>query len=149
MSLYRRTRGIRPRTLAAALVAALVAGAGAGYAIGRSSAGEPTGAALAARLSTALRPVANGLEILPTEYPQAYAGSGNEGAAVRGALGRLRAGFDAARGDLRALEPAGERALGRRIAALEAAVAAKARPSEVARLTAQARQALAEVPGGR
>lgn len=148
MSLYRRARGVRRRTAALALLIAVLAGAGAGFALGRSGRAQPTGAELVARLSGELRTIRGALVFLPTEYPQAYRGSGNESAGVREAMARIRRTLDGARADLRAIAPAGTRVLEQRIAALDGAVRAKQRPARVAELTTAARQALAAVPGG-
>lgn len=149
MSLYRRARGVRPRTAALALLIAALAGAGAGFALGRSGRSQPTGAELVARLSGELRTIRGALVFLPTEYPQAYRGSGNESAGVREAMARIAGTLAGARPDLRAIAPARTHVLEQRIAALQSAVRARERPTRVAELVAAARRALAAVPGGR
>lgn len=145
MSLYRQA-GRSPRALIAVALAGVALGAGAGYGIGRCGAPEPSAGAVIARLAERLRPVAAGLALLPTEYPQSAQGA--ESSAVRGDLERIAGGLAAARDDVRRLDPAGAAALERAVAALRAAVARKAPPAEVTALAAAARRALAAVPGG-
>jgi hypothetical protein len=148
MSLYRQPSRTSGPVVAAAAVAALLVGGGIGYAIGHSGGDDSSAGAVADRLRTDLRPVENALQLLPTEYPQAARGSGNETAAVTGALERLDAALRSTRADLDALDPVSTRELVRRVAALEAAVRARRAPAEVARLTRAASGALAAVPGG-
>jgi hypothetical protein len=148
MSLYRQPGRVRGPVIAAAVAVALLAGGAIGYAIGHAGRSPASAADVAAQLRSDLRPVENALELLPTEYPQAARASGNESAAVSGALDRLDAALRATRADLAALDPAGTRALEQRIAALEAAVREKAAPARVARLTEAASAALTAVPGG-
>jgi hypothetical protein len=148
MSLYRQPTRLRAPVLAGAVVGALLVGGAIGYAIGHSNTKEPSAADVVARLHSGLRPVGDALQLLPTEYPQAARGAGNESAAVTGALGRLDTALGAARADLVVLDPADTRTLQQRVAALEAAVRAKEAPVEVAALTRAASDALAAVPGG-
>jgi hypothetical protein len=148
VSLYREPGRRRALVGWIVAVAALAAGLGGGYALGRSSAPEPTAAAVVERLRADLRPVAGGLELLPTEYPQTRGGAGGEEAAVRGDLDRIRSGLRAAGPDLRMLAPDAARELERAVAALEAAIGARASPAEVERLATAATAALARVPGG-
>ena len=147
MSLYRQPRANRPLLLAAIAAVALLAGGAIGFALGRGSAPAPSAQDVAGQLRDELRPLAGGLELLPTEYPQALAG-GDESAAVDGDLARIRGALAAAEPDLRTLDPAGERTLAARVAALEQAVQARAASAEVTRLAAAAQAALADVPGG-
>ena len=147
MSLYRQPGATRPLLIAAIAAVALIVGGGIGFALGRGSAPEPSAQDLVAQLRDELRPLAGGLELLPTEYPQALAGGG-ESAAVTGDLGRIGAALAAAGPDLRVLDPEGRRALAARVASLRRAVAARAAAAEVARLAASAQSALADVPGG-
>jgi hypothetical protein len=149
MSLYRQSGGPAPRRLVAAVVAALVLGLLAGFAIARATAGDPSAQDVVTRLRSELRPVANGLAILPTEYPQAARGSGNETAAVRGGLDRIRTALRRASPDLRVLDADGTAALVQAVDRVEAAVGAKAPPAEVERLAVAATAALERVPGGR
>ena len=148
MSLYRQPSRVSGPVIAAVAVVALLIGGGIGYAIGHSGGGDSSASDVASRLRADLRPVENALQLLPTEYPQAARGAGNESEAVSGALQRLDAALRSTRADLAALDPAGTRALERRVAALEAAVKAKESPAKVAVLTQAATQALAAVPGG-
>ena len=148
MSLYRKPGGVSALTLAAAAAAALVVGAAVGYAIGSSDDDQAAAQSVARNLSNELSPVADGLSLLPTEYRQAYGGTGDESAGVRGALDRISSSLDGARGDLSALDPAGVRELDRRIALLGTAVRARRPPGEVSGLVASARAALTAVPGG-
>jgi hypothetical protein len=147
MSLYRQPRAARPLLLVGIAVAALLVGGAIGFALGRGSAPEPSAQDVVAQLRDELRPLAAGLELLPTEYPQALAGGG-ESAAVSGDLDRIRSALADATPDLRTLDPAGARTLADRVAALEQAVHARAPAAQVERLTAAAQAALASVPGG-
>lgn len=147
MSLYRQPRASRPLLLAAIAAVALIVGGAIGFALGRSSAPEPSAQDVVAQLRDELRPLAGGLELLPTEYPQALAGGG-ESAAVTGDLGRIRAALAATAPDLRALDPAGARALADRVDALEQAIHARAPAAQVEQLAGAAQAALADVPGG-
>lgn len=148
MSLYRQPRAARPLVIAGIAVAALLIGGAIGFALGRSSAPEPSAQDVVAQLRDELRPLAAGLALLPTEYPQALAGGG-ESAAVTGDLARVRSALDAAAADLRALDPDGERTLADRLAALEHAIDTRAPAAEVERLATAAQEALLDVPGGR
>jgi len=148
MSLYRQPRATRPLLLAAIALVALLVGGGIGFALGRGSAPEPSAGDVVAQLRGELRPLSAGLELLPTEYPQALAGGG-ESAAVTGDLGRIRAALAAAAPDLRTLDPTGARALAARVAALRQAISARAPAARIAQLAAAAQAALAAVPGGR
>jgi hypothetical protein len=148
MSLYRQPGRVRGPVLAAVAAAALLIGGGVGYAIGASGGGDASASKVVDRLRDQLRPAENALQLLPTEYPQAARGAGNESAAVSGALDRLDAALRKARTDLVALDPDDARVLDARVAALHAAVRAKAAPAQVERLTRAATQALAAVPGG-
>jgi len=147
VSLYRQPRAARPLLLAVVAAVALLVGGAVGFALGRGSAPEPSAQDVVAGLREQLRPLAGGLELLPTEYPQALAGGG-ESAAVVGDLARIRSALAAARPDLRALDPHGERALSARVAALGGAVEKRAPAARVAGLAAAAQAALADVPGG-
>lgn len=149
MSLYRQPGRVRPLAIAAVAAVALLIGLGIGYALGHSGRSTPSAQDAVARLRATLRPLGAGLELVPTEYPQARNGTGEESAAVRGDLRRIRAALTSATPDLRALDPAGTRTLAARVAALEAAVRAQAPPAQVARDVAAAQSALAAVPGGR
>jgi hypothetical protein len=148
MSLYRQPGRVRGPVLAAVAAAALLIGGGIGYAIGASGGDDSSASAVVDRLRTELRPAENALQLLPTEYPQAARGAGNESAAVTGAMDRLDAALRRARTDLVALDADDTRVLDARVAALRAAVRAKAAPAQVDRLVREAGQALAAVPGG-
>ena len=149
MSLYRQPGRARPLLIVAVALVALLVGGGIGFALGRSTSPDPSAQDVVAQLRGQLRPLGAGLELLPTEYPQALQASGDEGAAVDGDLARIRGALAAASADLHVLDPVGARALGARVLAVEAAVRAKAPAADVARLAAQAQLALAQVPGGR
>jgi hypothetical protein len=147
MSLYRQPRASRPLLLAAIAVVALLAGGAIGFALGRGSAPDPSAQDVVAGLREQLRPLAGGLELLPTEYPQALAG-GDESAAVTGDLARIRTALAAASPDLRTLDPAGERTLTARVAALRQAIEARVPAARLEQLATAAQHALADVPGG-
>ncbi|MFL5817545.1 MAG: hypothetical protein ACJ76L_08085 [Conexibacter sp.] len=147
MSLYRQPGATRPLLIAAIAAVALLAGGAIGFALGRGSAPDPSAQDVVAQLRDELRPLAGGLELLPTEYPQALAGGG-ESTAVEGDLTRIDAALAAATPDLRALDPEGARMLAKRVASLRQAIEARAASAEVARLAASAQSALADVPGG-
>jgi hypothetical protein len=147
MSLYRQPRAARPLVIAGIAVVALLVGGAIGFALGHGSAPEPSAQDVVGQLRDELRPLAAGLELLPTEYPQALRG-GAESAAVTGDLGRIRGALSAMRADLHTLDPDGEQALAARVAALEEAIRARAAAAQVTRLAADAQAALAAVPGG-
>src|SRR3954470_8321054 len=149
MSLYRQAGPPRAGRLLAGGLAVLVVGLLAGFGSGRATAPEPSAADLVARLRTDLQPVASGLAILPTEYPQAAAGAGNETAAVRGGLTRVRAALRHAEPELRLLDADGTAALVRAVGRVDAAVGRQAAPTQVERLVQQATDALHHLPGGR
>jgi hypothetical protein len=145
MSLYREAGRRSPARMAATFAGVLVAGLLIGFGIGRATAPDPTAADVVAQLRTDLRPVANGLEILPTEYPQ----GGRESAGVQAGLDRIDRAMRTAAGDLRVLDPEGTDELQRALSAVRGAVDAKAPPADVARLSREAAVALERVPGGR
>ena len=149
MSLYRQPGRARPLLIAGVAVATLAIGLLIGFALGRSGREEPSAQQLVANLHETLRPLAAGLELLPTEYPQARAGSGNETAAVQGDLGRIDAALREAAPQLRLIDPAGARTLDARIAAVHAGVRENVTPAQLTRLATAAHDALADVPGGR
>lgn len=150
MSLYRQPGRARATTLALVAAGAVLAGAGIGFGVGRGTAGsEPSAAAVAARLRDELRPVRAGLELFPTEYPQAYRRTGREAVGVSADAQRVRMALDAALPDLRALAPAGAAALDARIGALVDAIRAHDAPPRVIRLASAAADELDRVPGGR
>jgi hypothetical protein len=147
MSLYRQPGATRPLLIAAIAAVALLAGGAIGFALGRGSAPEPSAQDVVAQLRDELRPLAGGLELLPTEYPQALSGGG-ESAAVTGDVARIDEALAAAGPDLEALDPKGLHALAERVVLLRQAIEARAASGEVARLAASAQSALADVPGG-
>lgn len=147
MSLYRQPGSARPLVTAAIAAVALLAGGAIGFALGRGSAPEPSAQDVVAQLRDELRPLAGGLELLPTEYPQALSGGG-ESAAVTGDIGRIDDALAAAGPDLQTLDPKGLHTLTERVALLRQAVEARAASAEVSRLAAAAQSALADVPGG-
>jgi hypothetical protein len=148
VSLYRKPGGVGTLTLVLAAAVALVIGGAIGYAIGHSDDDRSSARDVVSSLGGELRPVADGLDLLPTEYRQAYGGTGNESAGVRGALERIRSSLAGVRGDLQALDRVGTRALDLRIAALVNAVQARRPPAKIALLVERARAALLAVPGG-
>lgn len=148
MSLYREAGRGRARTLVTTALVALLIGAAVGFAFGRSSAPEPSAAKIGAKLRSQLQPVKSGLVLIPNEYAEAFGGAGSEGAGVEGALDRIEKQLVAAAPDLRGLDPKGVEQLSLALSRLKAAVARKAQPAEVKRLSAQLGEALAAVPGG-
>jgi hypothetical protein len=147
MSLYRQPSRTRPLLIAAIAAVALLAGVAIGFGLGRSTAPDPSAQDVVAELHDRLRPLAAGLQLLPTEYPQAVEGGG-ESAAVTVDLARIRDALTATAPDLRALDPDGARTLADRVAALEQAIDERAPTGEVTRLAAAAQAALAQLPGG-
>jgi hypothetical protein len=146
MSLYRQAGGFSPRSLALAALAALLCGLLAGYLAGRGSVEEPSVADLAAEARAELRPVGEGIELIPIEYESAALGSGGAAApteleATRGAADRAEEALDAAGEDMKAIDPGGYAAARRSLRALSAAIDATAPPARVEALaaTAQAR----------
>jgi hypothetical protein len=149
MSLYRQPGRVRPLLIAAVAVVALLIGGGVGYAVGHGSQAKPSAADAVAQLRETLRPLSAGLELLPTEYPQALRDSGDESAAVTGDIQRIGSALSAATPDLQALDPVGARVLATRVATLREAVEAKAPAAQIERLATSAKVALADLPGGR
>lgn len=147
MSLYRQTQGRRGRRAAGLVAVALLAGI-AGFAIGRSSAPDPSARDVVERIGQDLRPVGDGLGLIPGEYAQAYRGEGRESTGVTGALDRIEAEFRSARADLRVLAPQATQRLEQGIAALRAAVKRRAAPAEVRTLAEEAARQLKTLPGG-
>jgi hypothetical protein len=147
MSLYRQPSRTRPLLMAAIAVVVLLAGVAIGFGLGRSTAPDPSARDVVAELHERLQPLAGGLQLLPTEYPQAVEGGG-ESAAVTGAFARIRAALTDTAPDLRALDPDGARTLVDRVAALERAIDEQAPAGEVTRLAAAAQATLAQLPGG-
>ena len=147
MSLYREAGRGNARALVIAAVVALLVGGAIGFALGRSSAPEPSAAELGAKLREQLKPVHNGLVLLPNEYAQAYKGEGAESEGVTGALNRIENQLIAAAPDLRALDPRGVEQLDMAFDDLKAAVKSKAPPAEVKQQVDDVAQALAALPG--
>jgi hypothetical protein len=150
LSLYRQPGRAAARTVAAAAAVALLAGGGIGYAIGAAGGEEETSLADAlAALRTDVRPIANGLELVGTEYPQAVRGgrvvAATEYAAARADVQRARDTLAAHAADLRALAPGRAAALRRTLARLAAAVDARAGRAEVDRIRAAAAAQLAVI----
>lgn len=148
MQLYRQPGRTRGSTLLLAVAIACAVGVAIGFGIGRATIGDQSVREALAPLRSQLQTVANGLELLPTEYPQALRGTGAEDAAVTGDLRRIDDALRAARPDLTALDPIGARMLERRIAALHAAIDAKAPPDRVAAMARRAADTLTQLPGG-
>jgi hypothetical protein len=148
MSLYRQPGRVRPLTIAAVAAVALLVGVGIGYALGHSNRAKPSAQDAVAQLRATLRPLAAGLELIPTEYPKLLHGTAADQAAVRDDVQRMHAALASAAPDLRVLDPAGAAALVARVAALEAAVRARVPPAQVTQSAAAAQSALAAVPGG-
>src|SRR3954452_7540379 len=133
MSVYRGSGRAAAGRRLATVVALVAVGLLAGFLLGRATAPEPSATDVAKRLRTELAPVASGLSILPTEYPQAA--EGREVEAVTGGLQRVRAALRASTADLRTLDPDDAQDLQQAVDALSAAVRRRADADEVARLT--------------
>ena len=149
MSLYREAGRHSSRNVAIAAIVALVVGLGLGFALGRSTAPEPSAADVVAHVHSQLQPVADGLELIPNEYAQAYRGEGVESKGVQGALDRVQAGIADAKADLEQLNPSAARALEANIAVLATGIRTKAPPADIKRAAEQAQESLRAVPGGR
>jgi hypothetical protein len=152
VSLYRQPGRVAGRTLALVAVAALVVGLAAGFAIGRASKSEPSLASQVGDLRGRLAPAREGLELVPTEYPQGVRGgrvvSAPEFGGAQSAVKRAQTTIAANRDDIRALSIARAEALDRAVAALAAAMNAHRDPAEVKRLEAAAIAALQAAAGG-
>jgi uncharacterized small protein (DUF1192 family) len=146
MSLYRQAQERRGRRAAGLVALALLAGL-VGYAIGRATAPDPSARDVVERVSDHLRPVGDGLGLIPGEYEQAYRGEGAEASGVNGALDRIESELKSASTDLRVLDPHGVERLEQRIAALRAAVKRRAAPAQVRTLADQAARQLQTLPG--
>ena len=114
--------GASKKVLAIAVGGALLLGLILGFVVGRASVGEPKAADIVERLKEELGPVGNGLELLPNEYAQAQAGSGDEAVGVKGNVERIVDGVDASLEDLRVLDPSGARELDGAVNSLAGAV---------------------------
>ena len=91
MSLYRQPGRARALVLAAVAAVALLVGGAIGFAIGRSQRARAVrGQEVVDRAARRAAPGRSGLQLLPTEYPQAARGAGDEYAAVQGAMTRIR-----------------------------------------------------------
>lgn len=148
MSLYRQPGRTRATTLAAVAAVALLVGGGIGFALARATESDPTVSEALAPIRDDLKTVSNGLELIPTEYPQALRGTGDEIAGVTSGLERIRAAFASARGDLVQLDPAGVKRVEADLAALEAAMRAKEKADAVSQLAERASTDVANLPGG-
>jgi hypothetical protein len=151
VSLYRQTGRTRTRTVAVVATATLLIGVIAGLAVGRSTAPEPTLADKLGELRADLAPARQGIELTATEYPQAVRDgrviAPTEYTAAKQSARRARDEVRAVRDDLRALDADRAAAIERGVDALAAAVARRADPSEVERLSRAADSAVAAAGG--
>ncbi|MEA2361389.1 MAG: hypothetical protein QOD71_534 [Thermoleophilaceae bacterium] len=151
MSLYRQTGRTTMRTLAMVATAGLVIGVIVGLAIGRSTAPDPTLGDKLSDLRADLAPARQGIELTATEYAQAVRDgrviAPTEYQAAQQDARRALDAVHAVRDDLRALDAARARAIERSIDALAAAVARRADPGEVERLSKGADVAVSEAIG--
>jgi hypothetical protein len=147
LSLYRQPGRTRATTLVAVGAIALLVGGGLGFALARATEDDPTVSAALVPVTAKLRTVSNGLELVPTEYPQALRGSGDEIEGVNADLKRVRAALGSVRGDLERLDPAGLQAVEADLDALEAAVRGKVAADRVSELAERATTDVERLPG--
>ena len=150
MSLYRQAGRAGGRTVAVAAAVALLAGGGIGYAIGAAGGDEePSLAGAVAELRSDLQPIANGLELVPTEYAQGVRDgrvvSEPEYGAAKAAAARAHDVLLSHEADLRALAPSRLAALRATLDALTRAVDRRGSDEEVRRLASRAQTQLAGV----
>jgi hypothetical protein len=151
VSLYRQPGRVAARTLALVALAALAVGLAAGFAAGRASKSDPTLASQVDDLRDRLEPARQGLELVPTEYPQGVRGgrvvSAPEFEGAQAAVRRAQSTIAANRDDLRALSAARAEALDRAMTALATAMQQHRGPAEVKRLAEAASAALRAAAG--
>lgn len=149
MSLYRQPGRFGPRTVALAVAGGLVVGLVLGLVLGRATAPDPTLAQKVADLRASLQEARQGVELVATEYPQAVRGgrvvAQTEYSAAQADVKRAQHAVAAHAADLRALGKGDTEA--KALAALAAAVAAKADPTQVRRLGDAANAALRSATG--
>ena len=148
VSLYRQPGRPAARTLAVVAVAALLVGGGAGYAIGAAGGSDrPTLSAAVASLRSALDPVRDAMELVPTEYRQAVkagrVAAPTEYAAAKADVQRASEAVRRHRSDLQTLYPRTAALLDNLLAQLSDAVRRRANEQVVARLARAVRTTLA------
>lgn len=152
MSLYRQQGGRNWRWIGAASFLALLVGIGIGFALGRSSAPEPTLSEMVAEVQGEVRPVTDGISLVPDHYEQSVRGGKVvEPVQYEGARQQLAAAQDALEGaapDLEILSTEGLAVAEERLQALSRAVEDKAASGRVAELSDQAESAVNQAAGG-
>jgi hypothetical protein len=148
VSLYRQPGRARARTTAVVAAITLVVGGGIGFAIGAASGGddEVSVSEAVAQLRRDLQPVANGLELVTTEYPQGVKDgrvvAQTEYEAAKADVARARDTVADHAEDLQALAPERAAALQRTLADLAGALDTRADEASVDRLVRQATEQL-------
>ena len=154
MSLYRQPGRARARTTTIIATVTLLVGGGIGYAIGAAASGGDDDVSVSeavAHLRRDLQPVANGLELVTTEYPQGVEDgrvvAQTEYEAAKADVARARRVVADHADDLQALVPDRAADLQRTLAALASALETRADEAGVERLAGQATDALRAVLG--
>jgi hypothetical protein len=145
MSLYREVRG-RPRRLLIAAAVILVLGLVGGFVLGRASKGEPSLAEKVSDFRDDAQQVADALEVLTVEYPQAvrsgHVAAQTEYTGAKKDVDRAQRAFEHIEGDLHAIFPQRVALAAGQLHELEKLVNQAAPPEQVLNQVAKVRETL-------